>query len=61
MTALDLIDKLRAFVREEARLSDKSSHEWGTTSKENEAYRAGMWYAYRQVENLIPPNNDQLK
>lgn len=60
MTAQDLIDKLRTFVREGCRVSDANSHEWqpdqasGITDV-NAAYRAGMWFAYRQVENLLPP------
>lgn len=61
----ELIDKLRTFVRQECQVSDANSHEWqpdqasGITDV-NAAYRAGMWYAYRRVENLLPLKEKEM-
>lgn len=49
-----MIDQLRAFIRTNAALADQSSREWdGADGKQQAAYRAGMWWAFRQVELFI--------
>jgi hypothetical protein len=55
-TKFDL-EELRSFVREEAYLADKSSHEWDAAypNCQNAAYRAGMWWAMHLVEMKFPP------
>lgn len=53
------VKALRDYVEEQARVSDANSHEWqpdqsaGITDP-NAAYRAGMWYAYRDVLRRLP-------
>lgn len=52
----EILEKVRRFADEEARLADKSAHEWSELGPNDQAaYRAGMWFAYRQIQCLLPP------
>lgn len=57
MKAAEILKRVRKFADAEATSADRSSHEWAKEfpKSEQSAYRAGMWYAYRQIQNLLPP------
>lgn len=49
---------LQKYIREQARVADANSHEWQPDQAAgvvdpNAAYRAGMWYAYHDIEKRI--------
>jgi len=46
--------KLTDYIREQARVADGNSKEWAKAgSAAQAAYRAGMWYAYNDVEPKV--------
>ena len=53
------LETLKSYIQQQAKVADANSHEWqpnqasGITDK-NAAYRAGMWYAYRDILNRLP-------
>lgn len=57
------LKQLRIYVREQCRLTDKSSHEWEAGGakrkrrangfKVQAAYWAGAWFAYRDMQNRL--------
>jgi len=55
------LEELHAWLEEQARLADKSSHEWTVArfngNTEQAAYRAGEWFAYRNVLNFLTGAN----
>ena len=53
------VEELREWLKQQAILADKSSHEWQSGGKVNEqsAYRSGEWFAYRNVLNFLTGSN----
>ncbi len=55
-SADERLARLRAWLREQAKSADKSSHEWDpvwTGRNPQACYRSGMWWAYHTVQNFI--------
>ena len=50
------IAALPAWLEKQAELADKSSTEW-IKGNEQSAYRAGEWFAYRNVLNFLTGAN----
>lgn len=48
------MSNLRQYCRRRATEADKAGRDWDDSDpQQNAAFRAGMWYAYRDVERLI--------
>lgn len=57
-TTKEALEQIRSYVREQARVADSNSKEWGASGdKVNEAYRNGMWYAYNEILGMLPEMN----
>jgi len=56
--AAPTLDDLKTWLEQQARLADKSSHEWKLGNvREQDAYWSGQWFAYHNVLNFLTGAN----